>query len=86
MIPINEFRKNQSQFPLDELEKYNGKYVAWSEDGTQILASDEDMVRLHKRIQEEGYDTGEILIAFVECPGEISWGGAMFLTDEEDQE
>jgi hypothetical protein len=86
MIPLNEFRKNQSQFPLDELEKYNGKYVAWSEDGTHILASDEDMVRLHKTIQEAGYDTGEILIAFVEYPVEISWGCATLFLDEEDQE
>lgn len=38
MIAVNEFRRNQSRFPRAELEKYNGQYVAWSDDSTRILA------------------------------------------------
>ena len=42
MIEINKFRRNQSQFPREELQKHNGQYVAWSDDGTRILAAHAD--------------------------------------------
>ena len=75
MIEINEFRRNQSRYPLTELEKFNGQYVAWSHDGTQILAAHPDALKLHATIQEAGYDPAEILVSFVAVPEEISWGG-----------
>jgi hypothetical protein len=80
MIPINEFRRNQSRFPLEELEKYNGQYVAWSEDGTRILAADADPVRVDAMIRAAGYDPGEILISMVAVPEETSAGAVW--TDE----
>jgi hypothetical protein len=79
MIPLNEFRRNQSLFPLKELMKYNGKYVAWSEDGTHILAADEDQGRLHRWLIDAGFDTGEILVAWIDVPEDISWGGIQVL-------
>jgi hypothetical protein len=74
MIPFNEFRRNQSQFPREELEKYNGQYVAWSEDGTRILAADADPARADAMIRAAGHDPGEILVSLVAVPEESSAG------------
>jgi hypothetical protein len=42
VIAINEFRRNQSGYPREELQKYNGQYFAWSPDCRRILAADLD--------------------------------------------
>ena len=82
MIELNKFRENQSKVPLEELMRYNGQYVAWSDDGTHILDSDPDGVALYSRLHEKRYDMGEILIAYMSVPEEASFGG-VFLTDIE---
>src|SRR5437870_7943481 len=37
VVDMQEFLKNRSQFPPEELEHYAGKYVAWSPDGRTII-------------------------------------------------
>ncbi len=56
MIDVDEFRLNQSRFPREELEKYNGQYVAWSPDGARILAADPDPFRLDALLAAAGHD------------------------------
>lgn len=75
------FIKNRQQFPPEELAKYAGKYVAWSPDGASILAADEDELRLDKTIQAAGYDSGEVLIAFVPDGDEVCLGGGWVVVD-----
>jgi len=74
-MDVNEFRRNQSRIPLAELEKYNGQYVAWSADGTRILAADPDPLRVDSLIRAAGCDPGEILVTRMAIPEEVSWGG-----------
>ena len=73
MIDINEFRRNQSRFPRDELEKFNGQYVAWSPDGMRILAAHGDPSQVDALLSEAGYDPAEILVSLVAVPEEIAW-------------
>jgi hypothetical protein len=75
--PVNmqEFIKNRAQFPAEELWKYAGKYVAWSPDGTRILASDDEHLPLDATIRAAGYNPAEVLITFVPPPDEIILGG-----------
>jgi len=75
MIEINEFRRNQSRFPRAELESYNGQYVAWSPDGTRILAAHADLAQVDAMLIAAGYDPGEILVNRVAIPEEVSWSG-----------
>ncbi len=82
MIEMNKFRENQSKVPLEELMKYNGQYVAWSDDGTHILFGDADAGRLHDTLLGAGYDAGEILVAYIDVPEAVSFGGALFFDNE----
>jgi hypothetical protein len=74
-MDMQRFLKNRSQFPPEELAKYAGQYVAWSPNGTTILASDEDEVRLDATIDDAGYDAAEVLVSFVPYPDEVILGG-----------
>ena len=75
MIDINEFRRNQSRFPREELEKYNGQYAAWSPDGTRILAAHTDPAQVDAVLAAAGYDPAEILVNLVAVPEEVAWSG-----------
>jgi hypothetical protein len=81
MIDLKQFRLNQSRVPLKELAKHNGEYVAWSADGTRILAGDADPQQLETALRAAGFDPGDLLVTFVSVPEEVSWGGC-FLPDE----
>ncbi|HEY7157918.1 MAG TPA: hypothetical protein VH575_28430 [Gemmataceae bacterium] len=83
MIDINEFRRNQSRLPRAELEKYNGQYVAWSPDGSRILAADPDPLRVDALLCAAGHDPAEILVSRVAIPEEVSWSGWSLPEDSE---
>lgn len=69
------FQQNRVQFPPEKLVEYVGHYVAWSPDGTHILADHSDQVALEKIIQEAGYNPSDIVISFVPNPDESNGGG-----------
>jgi hypothetical protein len=75
MIEINEFRRNQSRFPREELAKYNGQHVAWSPDGTRILVANTDPAQVDTLLVAAGYDPAEILVSLVAIPEEVAWSG-----------
>jgi hypothetical protein len=81
-MDMQEFLRNREQFPLEELARYGGKYVAWSPDGTKIIASDDDQIRLDGTIRELGYDPAEILVSSVPYPDEIILGGGVMEAEE----
>jgi hypothetical protein len=72
---MQEFIKNRSAFPAEELWKHIGKYVGWSPDGTKIVASDADELRLDASIRAAGYDPSEVVVSFVSDPDEVILGG-----------
>jgi hypothetical protein len=61
------FIKNRQEFPPDELSKYAGKSIAFSPDGTSIVASADDIDELIERIQAAGYDPGRCFISYVDA-------------------
>ena len=81
MIEINEFRRNQSRFPRAELEKYNGQFVAWSDDGTHILAAHTDPAQVDAMLVSLGIYPGDVLICRVAVPEEIAWSGWSIIED-----
>jgi hypothetical protein len=74
-MDMQQFIRNRNAFPLEELARYAGRYVAWSPDGTRILASDADELELDATLRAAGHDTSEVLVSFVPFPDEIILGG-----------
>ncbi len=72
---MKQFLRNRQKFPPEELAKYVGKHVAWSPDGTRIIASDEDLLLLDAKITSAGYDPADILVSTVPAEEVILGGG-----------
>jgi hypothetical protein len=74
---MQTFLKNRHAFPVDELERYAGQYVAWSPDGTRIIASDDDFARVAAAVDASGYNSSEIVMEPIPLPDEVVLGGGL---------
>ena len=80
-MDLQEFIKNQLAFPPEELVKYDNQYVAWSPDGSRIIASDKDPLKLDETVKALGYEPAEILISSVLDQERTFIGGGSLLRD-----
>jgi hypothetical protein len=60
-IDGNLFNINSNKVPLAELQKYAGQWVAWSADGTRIVASHSDMLALCDIVDRAGLGPHEVV-------------------------
>jgi hypothetical protein len=81
-MDMQQFLTNRQQFPLDQLAKYAGKSIAWSPDGTRILASDDDLGKVAAAVEDQGYDSSEIVLSSVPFPDEVILGGGALVAME----
>src|SRR4051812_32910476 len=51
---LRAFGENRNRFPPEELFSYAGQHVAWSPDGTRIVASAEHRATLCRRLADAG--------------------------------
>ncbi len=51
-----EFIRNMRTRHLDACDRYAGKNIAWSEDGTQVLAAAEDLSDLYAEMKRLGIE------------------------------
>src|SRR5947208_559886 len=65
--------RNRAAFPVDELEKYAGKWVAFDADCTKILAAHENVEELVKLVEQAGLDPQQV--RFEGVPEGIIHGG-----------
>jgi hypothetical protein len=73
--PVEDcFYENQRNFPVEELAKYYGRHVAWSRDGTTILASGGSWEDVEIALRSRGIDAGRVLFDYVDEPG-VSYFG-----------
>ena len=77
-----EHYRNREFFPEKELEKYYGKQVAWSLDGTKILASAEDPRVLPSAMERLGISSQEVVTSYVPFPNETFFGSALLGVEE----
>jgi hypothetical protein len=75
-MDTQRFLTNRSRFPLEELARYAGQYIAWSPDGTNVLASDADPARVIDRVKALGYDLGETVISYIPPDDETLLAGS----------
>lgn len=64
-----EYFENRRSFPAAELLVHAGRYVAFSGDGTRILAADSDDAALYHKVIALGLDPAQVVIDYVD-PGE----------------
>ena len=62
-IDANLFNINRNKVPLSELQKYAGQWVAWSADGTHIVASHPTMLGLCDLLDKEGIDSMSVVLS-----------------------
>ncbi len=74
-MDMQEFLRNRSQFPPEQLERYAGKDIAWSPDGRTIIASDPDEGCLEQAIRAAGYDPAQVVVSSIPDPDEVILGG-----------
>jgi hypothetical protein len=61
-----EFFANRPKFPEEELLKYAGQHVAFSWDGTRILAADPDEKTLFDKVLAAGLDLSRVVFEYVD--------------------
>ncbi len=65
---LRYYEENRSKFPLDELTKYAGKHVAFSPDGTRIVASGATEEELEAALQTAGIHFSQVVFSYVDGP------------------
>ena len=75
---LEQFVKNRNAFPADELSRYAGQHVAWSPDGTLILAVDADPMKVITAVKALGYDPAETPIEDIPSDDVFPGGGFRF--------
>jgi hypothetical protein len=62
---LSMYAENRNKFPLDQLDKYAGMYVAWSPDGTRIITCGKDRVALWKALEDADIDFSQVVGEFI---------------------
>jgi uncharacterized protein DUF5678 len=62
---LRHFAAKRRPFPLDELAKYAGQYVAWSPDGAQIVASGPTEEAVEAKLQAAGIAPSQVVGEFI---------------------
>lgn len=61
-MDIQKYLKNRVRFPLEELAKHRGEWIAWNRDGSRIIANSSDPEALDDLIRAAGEDPQECLV------------------------
>ena len=65
---LSHYEENRSKFPLEELAKYWGKHVAFSPDGTRIVASGDTLEELDATLDAAGIHFSQVVHCYVHLP------------------
>jgi hypothetical protein len=65
---LNSYEANRAKFPLEELAKYPGQFVAFSLDGTRIIAHAATRAELWQKLEEAGIHPSQVVDSYVDGP------------------
>jgi hypothetical protein len=73
----DEHMENRNKVREELLRPYFGKHVAWSADGTRIVASGRDDLEVFKAAMAAGFDTNQVVFSYLPLPDEVILGGVI---------
>lgn len=76
-MKMREFIENRAKMSPDKLEQYAGKHIAWSPDGTRIIAADTDPMKVVAAVKIAGYDPQDCVLSSVPATDEGVLGGGL---------
>jgi hypothetical protein len=62
---LSHYAENRNKFPQEELAKYEGKHVAFSPDGTRILASGDTWEELDAALDAAEIHFSQVVYSYV---------------------
>jgi hypothetical protein len=82
--PDPRYEQNRAKFPLEELAKYAGQYVAFSIDGMRILAGADTMEAVEEKLIAAGIDPSRVVGSYIDGPDDDCFLGGAILFMEPD--
>lgn len=77
-VPVQTYQENRRTIPPVALEQHRGKWVAFSPDGTRIVASAKRLTVLDKKLRALGQDPQDVVYEYLGTK-DIVLGGAELL-------
>jgi hypothetical protein len=62
---------NRERHSLAELSRYGDQWVAWSADGSRVLAHDADPLRVAEQVRAAGVDSEDVVLEYIPPGGEV---------------
>ena len=59
------FNANRAKFTYDQLAPYAGQHVAWSADGTRIVAHNVEVAELFREIDESDLANEDVVFSYI---------------------
>ena len=75
---MTRYEENRAKFTAEELRQLEGQWVAFSRDGSRIIASAETLRHLEERLAAAGQDPQEVAFERIEFEDSVL-GGAELL-------
>jgi hypothetical protein len=75
--PAATERTDPVEFPLEELRKHRGRWVAFSRDGSRLIASSAKLADLDSQVRAVGEDPEEVLLERIAADGSIFSGSEL---------
>lgn len=67
---LSMYETNRAKFPLRELANYAGQFVAFSPDGTRILASGSTRAEVERKLEAAGIHPSQVVGSYIDGPDE----------------
>jgi hypothetical protein len=65
-IDLRLFNANRDRFPVEQLLAHAGKQIAWSADGTRIVASADTPEEVYRQLDERGIPVSQVVLDYVD--------------------
>lgn len=72
-IDLNEFIQNREKVPFEALLPFAGQHVAFSADGTRVMAHGPDHAAVFLQLEKLGISSSNVVFDYIPGPEEDTW-------------